>query len=74
MTNGARWVQNSDGAGRRAVKQALARPPKLRVERRPFLASKAVIFGVLFTGPHILLVIILLCISKRSHPLDQSKL
>ena len=34
--------------------QARARRPKLRVERRPFLASKAVIFGVNFTGPYIL--------------------
>ena len=34
--------------------QAAARRPKLRVERRPFLTSKAVIFGVNSTGPHIL--------------------
>jgi hypothetical protein len=31
-----------------------ARRPKLRVDRQPFLASKAVIFGVNSTGPHIL--------------------
>jgi hypothetical protein len=30
---------------------------KLRVERQPFLASKAVIFGVNPIGPHILCVI-----------------
>lgn len=34
--------------------QAAARFPKLRVERRPFLAPEAVIFGVVFTGPYIL--------------------
>lgn len=32
--------------------------PKLRVEKRPFLAPETVIFGVDFTGPHILVVII----------------
>lgn len=36
--------------------EAPARSLKLRVERRPFLASKTVIFGVDFTGPHILIV------------------
>ena len=34
--------------------QATARRPKLRVERRPFLAPEVVIFGVDFTGPYIL--------------------
>lgn len=34
----------------------MARCPKLRVERRPFLAPEAVIFGVVFTGPYILVV------------------
>ena len=29
---------------------------KLRVEMQPFLASKAVIFGINLTGPHILVV------------------
>ena len=43
------WIHESVGHGRRG--------PKLRVERRPFLASKAAIFGVNFTGPHILVVI-----------------
>jgi hypothetical protein len=36
--------------------QGAAGRPKLRVERQPFLASKAVIFGVNPTGPHILVV------------------
>jgi hypothetical protein len=30
--------------------------PALQVERRPFLAPEAVIFGVIFTGPYILVV------------------
>jgi hypothetical protein len=34
-------------------REAPARPPKLRVERRPFLAPKVAIFGVLFTGPQL---------------------
>ena len=43
---------------RRPVRgQARACRPKLRVERRPFLASKAVIFGLNFTDLHILVVI-----------------
>jgi hypothetical protein len=33
--------------------EAPARPPKLQ-ERRPFLAPKVVICGVIFTGRHIL--------------------
>lgn len=37
--------------------QAVAGCSKLRVERWPFLASKAVFFGVNFTGPQILVVI-----------------
>ena len=41
----------------RAGVQAAARCPKLRVERRPFLAPYAVIFGVVFTGPYILVAI-----------------
>ena len=53
MTNSARWVQNSGVTGQWAVKGRLD-SPKLRVERQPFLASKVVIFGVIFTGPHIL--------------------
>jgi hypothetical protein len=32
--------------------------PKLRGERQPFLALKAVIFGVNPTGPHILVVVL----------------
>jgi hypothetical protein len=36
--------------------QGAAGRPKLRVERQPFLASKAVIFGLNPTGPHILYV------------------
>jgi hypothetical protein len=36
--------------------QAAARHPKLRVERRPFLAPDVVIFGADFTGPYILVV------------------
>ena len=43
--------------------QALAQQPKLQVERRLFLASKVVIFGVNFTGPHILVVILTLGIN-----------
>lgn len=34
--------------------QGAAGRPKLRVERQPFLASKAVIFGLNPTGPHII--------------------
>ena len=56
MTNSAGWVQNR-GRYKAAGGQAAARCPKLRVERRPFLAPKAVIFGVVFTGPYILDVI-----------------
>jgi hypothetical protein len=37
--------------------QGTSGPPKLRVERQPFLAFKVVIFGVNPTGPHILVVI-----------------
>ena len=48
--------------------QARARRPKLRVERRPFLASKAVIFGVNFTGPYILDVTLSLYSSGRHNP------
>lgn len=55
MTNSPGWVQNR-GLYRAAGGQAAAGRPKLRVERRPFLASKAVIFGVNFTGPQILVV------------------
>ena len=58
MTNSPRRVQNSS-CSRAVSGQAAARRPKLRVERRPFLASKAVIFGVNSTGPHILGVIVL---------------
>jgi hypothetical protein len=36
--------------------QATARRPKLRLERRRFLAPEAVIFGANFTGPQILVV------------------
>lgn len=36
---------------------AAALRPKLRLERQPFLAPEDVIFGVDFTGPHILVVI-----------------
>jgi hypothetical protein len=57
MTNSAGWVQNRgqyNGAGG----QATARRQKVRVERRPFLAPEVVIFGVDFTGPYILVVII----------------
>lgn len=50
------WVQNR-GRYRAAGGQAATRRPKLRVERRPFLAPEAVIFGVDFTGPYILGVI-----------------
>jgi alpha-glucuronidase len=56
MTNSAGWMQNRgqyNGVGG----QAAARHPKLRVERRPFLAPEVVIFGVDFTGPYILVVI-----------------
>lgn len=56
MTNSPGWVQNR-GLYRAAGGQAAAGRPKLRVERRPFLAPEAVIFGVDFTGPHILCVI-----------------
>lgn len=37
--------------------KAAARRGKIQVEMRPFMASVAVIFGVDFTGPHILGVI-----------------
>lgn len=37
--------------------KAAARRGKIQVEMRPFMASVAVIFGVDFTGPHILVVI-----------------
>ena len=57
MTNSPGWVQNR-GQYQAAGGQAAARCAKLRVERRPFLAPEAVIFGVVFTGPYILLVII----------------
>lgn len=40
----------------RRVCQGAAGRPKLWVERQPFLASQAVIFGVNPTGPHILVV------------------
>ena len=53
MTNSPGWVQNR-GLYRAAGGQAAAGRPKLRVERRPFLAPEAVIFGVDFTGPYIL--------------------
>lgn len=56
MTNSAGWVQNRgqyNGAGG----QAVARRPKLRVERRPFVAPEVVIFGRDFTGPYLLVVI-----------------
>jgi hypothetical protein len=56
MTNSAGWVHNS-GRCKALGGQAAARCPKLRVERRPFLAPEAVIFGVVFTGPYILAVI-----------------
>lgn len=36
--------------------KAAARRGKIQVEMRPFMASVAVIFGVDFTGPHILVV------------------
>ena len=54
MTNSPGWVQNR----RRywATGGQAARRPKLRVERRPFLAPEDVIFGVVFTGPYILSV------------------
>ena len=55
MTNSPGWVQNR-GQYQAAGGQAAARCAKLRVERRPFLAPEAVIFGVVFTGPYILLV------------------
>jgi hypothetical protein len=38
--------------------------PKLRVERQPFLASKVVLFGVIFTGPYVLYVIIILVLTR----------
>lgn len=53
MTNSPGWVQNR-GQYQAAGGQAAARCAKLRVERRPFLASNAVIFSVSFTGPNIL--------------------
>ena len=56
MTKGARRVQNRGVTRQWAVKGRLKRP-KLQVEMQPFLASKAVIFGVNPTGPHILIVI-----------------
>jgi hypothetical protein len=55
MTKSARRVQNRGVTGQWADKGRLGRP-KLRVERELFLASKAVIFGVNPTGPHILFV------------------
>lgn len=45
------------GRYRAAGGHAAARRPKLLVERQPFLAPEAVIFGVDFTGPQILVVI-----------------
>lgn len=55
MTNSPGWVQNR-GREQAAGGQAAARCAKLRVERRPFLAPKAAIFGVDFKGPHVLYV------------------
>ncbi|KGO75061.1 hypothetical protein PITC_047440 [Penicillium italicum] len=55
MTKGPGWVQNR-GQDNGAGGQATASRPKLRVERRPFLAPDVVIFGVDFTGPYILVV------------------
>lgn len=63
MTNSAGWVQNR-GQYNKASSQATSRRPKLRVERRPFLAPEVVIFGVDFTGPYILVVIH----SRRHYP------
>ena len=63
MTNSPGWVQNR-GLYRAAGGQAAAGRPKLRVERRPFLAPEAVIFGVDFTGPYILGVIVSISLSK----------
>lgn len=67
MTNRTVWVQNKrqyKGLG----SQAAARRPKLRVERRPFLAPEVVIFGRDFTGPYILVVICLFqCASGYTH-------
>jgi hypothetical protein len=57
MTKSPGWVQNK-GPYRAAGGEAATRRPKLRVERRPFLAPEAVIFGVDFTGPYILVVIL----------------
>ena len=56
MTNCPGWVRNR-GRYRVAGGQAAARCAKLRVDRRLFLAPEAVIFGVVFTGPYILLII-----------------
>jgi hypothetical protein len=55
-------IVESCGLYRAAGGQAAAGRPKLRVERRPFLAPEAVIFGVDFTGPYILDVIFSLSI------------
>jgi hypothetical protein len=65
MTNSASWVQNR-GQYNRAGGQATARRPKLRVERRPFLAPEAVIVGVDFTGPYILVVTCRFCTASLS--------
>jgi hypothetical protein len=57
--------------------QGEAGRPKLQVEREPFLASKAVIFDVNPTGPHILVVMFWLVIllpgyNDRSSALGQN--
>ncbi len=56
------------GTGQRAVKRRLA--VQSWVEMRPFLAPEAVIFGVVFTGPYILVVKdnILIWLSSKMMP------
>ena len=69
MTNSPGWVQNR-GPYWAAGGQVVARYAKLRVERRPFLAPKAVIFGVVFTGPYILVGITMNYSSKQACRID----
>jgi hypothetical protein len=56
MANSARWVQNSGVTGQWAVKRRLD-IQSYGWKGSCFWRQKVVIFGVIFTGPHVLYVI-----------------
>jgi hypothetical protein len=54
--------------------QGVAERPKLRVEKKPFLASKAVIFSVNSAGPHIHIVTATIQTDREICPANMSTL